>query len=357
MDVCNPFREGERLGPLTWSRFLVYHFHCELEDLNAQLPKPILPGEQFRFGITPPPADPAAFAPKVFEQAFYRGRNPDGAYVQEWKDKKKRFNIFVRVVARVPDSAPWLLQELGVLLEGKCPTIDFSDSVCRKTLDALGLSVLDPKCVQAWDEVAPESLVVAEQATLKWLSECPLPEVLALAYSLFHLAIWHHSHYDLRGRLAETCHQATRAFERSPVFTDDDGNIKIALRDHLFRAMHAVEEFGSRFLATGIPTSLPERLVLFKKTHRNAAAMQCLHVAGDWGWEQVFKALPPEFCPSGFIGPQEIEAAAAALSVAAEEMRLEMNGLVERRLQRYRDRPRIEEVQRTGRSSGQRAAG
>ncbi|APR13370.1 hypothetical protein [Xanthomonas citri] len=78
---------------------------CDVEWLNRTL---LLPCEGFTGAIY------EKLTPRVFEEIHYAGKNPDGTYWKEIKDKTKKFNLLERVCERVPASRAWLLRDLVI---------------------------------------------------------------------------------------------------------------------------------------------------------------------------------------------------------------------------------------------------
>lgn len=175
---------------MIWARYLEWRFGCnDLAPLNAQLLLPIAPHEVFRFGKSPCPTA-ESIAPKVFEQAYFRGRDPDGCYTGEIYERKVKFNLYERVLTRVPESKYWLLKELNHYFTGKAPSIDVSALVARRLLIELGVILIQGDFTEAWASIDASGVAAAEAITCNALVESVLPEYLALVFALLHISVW-----------------------------------------------------------------------------------------------------------------------------------------------------------------------
>ena len=185
--------EALQAGPMLWARFLKWHFGCDdLAPLNAQLLLPITPHEGFQFGKSPCPLT-KRYAPKVFEQAYRRGRNPDGSYTSEGEKGVPKFNLYERVLARVPESKYWLLKELNHYFTDRAPSIDVSARVVRKLTKELGVLLIEREFIEAWASIDAAGVAAAEANTFDALVENVLPEYLALVFASLHISVWQES--------------------------------------------------------------------------------------------------------------------------------------------------------------------
>ena len=336
--------DGNRLGPKIWARFLMRHFQCDLDELNAQLPLPIEQGELFHFGKNPAPL-PRRASPRLFQRSFELGSTPDGCYSQELYDDKARFNLYQRVVQRVPESAHWLLKDLAPFLEMNCPKIDFSAEVCDRLSAELGVMLIDDKCLQAWEQVDSRGLGQAEASTRAALVECPLPETLALLFALYHVAVWQGVRSgEPVGRLLEKgCLSAAQQFGESPVLTHDarEESLGFRLLLQLEGAVRCVRLHGGRSMLSRPNWNLiaiPSRLIMFEDCQRNRDAMRCLRAGGDFFWEELFEPSPTEFCPDGLLPTAaELSRAAAVLGDSANKLKIDLACRASMNLGGYRE--------------------
>ncbi|MDG2538732.1 hypothetical protein P5Y53_13740 [Dyella jiangningensis] len=186
----------QRIGPKLWARFLKRHFKCsDLAPLNAQLLFPVAPFEIFEFGENPLPL-PLRVAPKIFERSYDLGRSPDGLYTPEVhgpnvrSNQTLRYNLYQRVMQRVPESKYWLLKEIEPFLQGTLPPIDETTRLLNELLVDLGLVLVEGEAVAAWELLDSAGAQTAELASVHALSNAELPEYVALAFTLCHLCVW-----------------------------------------------------------------------------------------------------------------------------------------------------------------------
>lgn len=281
--------DAQRLGPRLWARFLKRHFACSrMAPLNAQLLLPVTPFEVFEFGENPAPL-PEKLAPKLFDRAYDLGRSPDGLYTPEIYDPDSKFNLYERVTQRVPESKYWLLKELDHFLRPDPPSIDASLQVLRGLLTDLKLVFPERFAVASWNRINEVSLANAERATFDALGKSPLPECLALTYSLGHLSVWRGAPptmNSLPDRLLRLGFDASRsfAFSLDSHEFDHGHEIGIALANSLSVSRRVIERYGARCMSfdnVGKPPDLARNLVLVPDTVANRKAILCLSEATE----------------------------------------------------------------------------
>ncbi|KRD79743.1 hypothetical protein [Lysobacter sp. Root983] len=184
----------DALGPMLWTRFLLHRLQCDLASLNAQLPQPVGLAEHKGFVLGVRPA-PDARISDMFGRIHALGKNPNGAYFTEPYSAGAKFNLFERVLLRVPESRYWLLEEAETYISGQ-PRVDDSASVVRTLLSGRSEVWLSAECVHAWSEHDLPGLSQAQEATLERLVAEASAEALTLLLSLLHLAVWHRAGED-----------------------------------------------------------------------------------------------------------------------------------------------------------------
>lgn len=240
------------IGPMVWAGYLLRRFQCDLDALNTQLPIPIESGEVFKFGINPRPL-PREDIPQLFQRFLYLGSNPDGNYTPEarysdcdleyedYKEKcvvnadgnsdekpqpkkKLQFNLFKRVIARVPESKYWLFNELKPYLSLDGPNIETSIKTFNDVMNDLGLELVGRRSLEKWDAVDPESFVKAQTISLLGVTQCDIPETLALLFSMHHLAVWQNVGVEGKAfviqKLGYAINNALASFVKSPIFSE-----------------------------------------------------------------------------------------------------------------------------------------
>lgn len=324
--------EGHRLGPKLWPRFLLWHFNChDLGVLNAQLPLPIEAGEKFVFGEIPKPILRRT-APKLLEQAYYLGRNPDGRYTPEFHDETVRFNLYERVVQRVPESRHWLLKDLAPFLAGDCPHIDSSADASARLLAELGVVFVREQSLQSWAEVDPAGLERAEMASFDALTVSTQPECLALLFVLSHQATWQQPETQVSEHLAKACWDGAQTFAHSFEIRgfEDGWSLGLRLMSRLESAKESIRKRGHRSLPTRPEWELlrvPSRLVVLPNTPTYNAAMDCLHAGSDWSWELLSPLAGAAIHPDP-TGDELLSAAIVLGDGAAEFNRMMMSRAV-----------------------------
>ncbi len=340
-----------RVGPKLWAHFLKRHFSCaSLEPLNAQLLWPPVPFETFEFGFFPEPLA-KRLTPKIFERAHDLGRNPDGFYTSEFHNPEIKFNLFERVVQRVPGSKYWLLREVAPFLRETPPSIDITADIARGLLDDLGLMVLERRCVAAWEHLSPESVARAENSTTNALFfHTRLPEYLALALSLTHLAVWNEppeQQPNLSSRMLQLCPIAAIHFGISLEENELDlnGIDYVLLQMGIERASNNLGRHGSRSMSVreGLePPALQRHIVLVPATEATQTAIHCLSKAANlqhkifdpWrdSWPDIAEALSAVRLNTNVIEPSE---AVSILSDAASKVPALFDARAHAAFQRY----------------------
>lgn len=306
------------IGPMLWSRFLLHRFECDLRALDCQLALPIIDDEgDFVFGVRPCPDNSVS---EMFGRTHTLGKNPDGAYFKEPNGSGNKFNLFQRVVARVPESRHWLLDEALPYFSGQ-PSIDESAKRASHFLLHGSMALLSPGCVHAWEEQDLEGVVATERLSLEGLSAQATPEALTLLLSLLHLAIWHFvpikrhaepTNLDLPDVLADACVRCATAIgqldwvRQSENGRDLADNLETAVRG----AIHWLRYHGHR--SPSMMQSLrsfPTRIVLVPDTHENQRRMSAMSRCSSVDW--------CELVPREHLTPQDWAEIKQALQVEA----------------------------------------
>lgn len=361
------------LGPRVWTSFLLRRFQCDLDALNTQLPMPITAGELFKFGVCPNPL-PREDVPQLFQRYLFLGSNPNGNYTSEarysdidelYEDeeilrqkvdqnseskirqkKKRQFNLYKRVIARIPESKYWLLEELEpYFYDSNCPHIDRSAAIFTDVSDDLNLQIVDWRCLEKWNAVDAESFKSAQNASLSGLVRCGLPETLALLFSMLHLAVWHNVGYEKKTSIIEmlsfSVRDAVSEFAQSPVFMDEingDEFASVAVAT-LVTSTQIIERVGMRSLTTlpfwCIP-NLPNQVIIVERSTECAAAMRVLHLTGEMWWDCCY----PEICESDYVKPGKADIA-HAITVLSQSANYVASGLQQRAIETLKKFDRV----------------
>jgi hypothetical protein len=318
--------DSMKFGPKIWTHYLLRRFQCDLDALNTQLPLPIDVGEVFRFGISPKPL-PRRGIPKYFDRIINLGTNPDGSYTLEPYEDDLRFNLYQRVVQRVPESKQWLLKDLANFFKSGCPDIDLSAAICNRFLNELNLVLADEQTLTTWERVDPDALEIAEQNSLNSLIITALPETLTTLLTLLHLAIWqdagNRNKSKVVNQLRLSCLQAINEFCDSPVFENVgcDTKIKNGISDALRIAIRNIERHGKRSMSQGPDWLLPQiqnRFVLYKRSDQTEAAECKL----QFGSEILSEKYLSELSKIGIEFPDDQQLKQAAIFLKQETIDL-----------------------------------
>jgi hypothetical protein len=323
-------------GPRIWTRYLLRRFQCELDALNCQLTKKIKPGEVFQFGIEPEPL-PRRTVEKLFDRPHNLGSNPDGRYVKEPYSEEK-FNLFERVVERIPASKYWLLQDWTHYFETACPHIDISIEIFTRLTEEMDICLVDSSAFQAWTEADPKGFEQAEAITTSSLVHCHVPEIISLLLSMLHVAAWKNiggRYYDkVIWSLHSMLYLAVRTFSKSPAFdySDDSWEIATQIPYLVQTAPQNIARSGARSEPKkrwDVP-DFPDKIIFVRRSDANAKAMRTLHAGGDqWCDGSILELLFPD---AKFPTSQELAEAAALLLQAVEDMQLHLKERAEANL-------------------------
>ncbi len=312
------------VGPMLWVRFLLHRFACDLRALDAQLPQPVRDGEsKFILGVSPPPD---FSIPEMFRRTFELGKNPDGAYFVEPGRSKVKFNLFQRVVARVPESKHWLLADAAPYFSDET-SVDQSAQNVSALLTERSMALLSAECVHAWREHDAKGIAAAERLSLHALATEATPEALTLLLSLLHLAVWHFlparqgdiANPDLIDALADSCTQCAsfighldwvQSSEQGP---DLAHRLDIAVQG----AVRWLRASGHRSRSPRQSLHrLPTNIVLVRDTAENQQRMRALSLRSSLYWFEPmldlddYAELPQDW--AAVKRALQLEAAAAA---------------------------------------------
>lgn len=300
---------SDPIGPMLWVRFLLHRLECDLERLSAQLPQPIEATEtKFELGVSPPP-DPSI--PDMFRRTYDLGKNPDGAYFNEPDGSGSKFNLFMRVVARIPESEPWLLTDAAPYFNGE-QSVDQSAKIATALLAKRSKTLLSAEAVHAWCEHDSEGIVSAECLSLDALAAEGTPEALTLLLSLLHLAVWHFTpvgrsditNPDLIDTLTDCCTQsATSLGQLEWLQRSEQGrNLAFRLYGVVSGATRWLRIYGHRSNSFDqMQRRFPTKIALVHDTTENQQLMRALSLRSSLYWfepmidQNDYQALPQDW--------------------------------------------------------------
>lgn len=285
------------VGPMLWVCYLMHRFNCEHQALSYQLAQPTEDGEAFVWARVPFPDESI---PDMFGRIYELGTNPDGAYFTEPNSPGKKFNLFSRVLERVPESRHWLLRQASGYFE-EAANVAESLALTRDLLSHSGWLLLSAECVHAWTEFDPVAAAAAGQQTLDKLSEMPRPEALLLLLALLHQAVWHFSTHtrnadlsnsSLIHTLSESCIGAAKSIGALEWVASHPAQPRLAhnLHNGVRAAVQHLCRHGQRelYFAAG-NTRFPTHIVLVADTDASRSCMRAMQAHSSlYGFEAMF---------------------------------------------------------------------
>lgn len=267
---------------MLWARYLCHRFSCDPRGLERQLCLPVLPGEAFVFGKWPVPNDSVG---DIFQGTYHRGKNPDGKYFTEPDIPDQKFNLFRRVLERVPQSEHWLLADASPYFSG-LPDIAKSTALSASLCKQLSVFMLDADEIAVWRQFDRLELGDAERISLGAVAALASPEALTLLLALTHLSVWHGRRVGkwsvvdnslLTDRLIQASVACSEVISDLPWLRDGDQGAKLsqALLVSVQCAVALLPRFGFRGVSElHEADNFPIHIVLLPDTHENRGRAQ-----------------------------------------------------------------------------------
>ena len=276
-------------GAMTWTRFLQKSQGGDVRWLNRTL---LLPTSD-HLGVLPD-----RLAPRVFEDIHEKGKNPDGAYWQEFNGSGGKFNLFERVCERVPKSRPWLLREfIAYVQPDPAPILDSRARILAYA-NQRGLHLLPGRVVAAVKHLNPVLYADLERRCTTALIKAATPSTLIFVIAYLHEMVWRRrSDVGAVQALADDAVDAFIASLSRREF-DDAGMLAQRLRRPLCDVVSNVVVWGDRAAPSKLAPSLedlPPLPFLVHKSQDMLDACACLHAAGEQWYERIGHSLPERY--------------------------------------------------------------
>jgi hypothetical protein len=268
----------------------------------------------------------------MFRRTYELGKNPDGAYFNEPDGSGQKFNLFQRVVARVPESQHWLLSEAVAYFSGE-PTIDQSAQNVAVMLKARTMALLSAESVHAWHEHDPEGLATAERLSLDALAVDASPEALTLLLGLLHMAVWHFfpdrrdgtSVAALIDKLEQCCRRSATSIGQLDWVRQSEGGASLAnrLEGAMESALLWLKRVGHRsHSGREMLQRFPTRIVLVHDSVENHQRMRALSLRSSiYGFEPMLDPEDYGTLSSDWAGVKNELQAEVAAAAADSSMR------------------------------------
>lgn len=251
-----------------------------------------------------PPTDrggvlPEPLAPRVFQEVYRAGKNPDGKYWKEFDGRGERFNLFERTCERVPASREWLLKDYLPYLKEDPPAISHSRAYLKHFLNSCGLIFIPSQAVCAIKYLRPKLYQYLRDHATVDLVDAATPSTTLFLIAYLHDVTWRsktrcdESHVrraeDAVIRLCESLIE--RGF-------DDASEIAAVIRGPLMDAVCSIRSWGDRSPVPRFVAELDDRPqipVVAKESQELRDACACLHAAGEQWYERTIVPLPPRY--------------------------------------------------------------
>ncbi|SYZ56278.1 hypothetical protein CPBF367_29690 [Xanthomonas arboricola pv. juglandis] len=286
LDCASGFRQ---IGAWVWARYLLKSLECDVEWLNRTL---LLPCEGFTGAIY------EGLTPRVFEEIHNAGKNPDGAYWKEIKDKTKKFNLLERVCERVPASRAWLLRDFNRYMQLDPPSLLDSREQLLVYTNSRGLLLVPGRVMAAVKHLDPALYADLEHRCTSALIKAATPSTLLFVIAFLHEVTWRrHRGTQAARELADNAVTAFSASMHERAF-EDGHRLGEQLRPYLQDVVANVSVWGERSAPSKLPRALGDLWVLpflVRKNQDMLDACACLHAAGEAWYERIDHPLPERY--------------------------------------------------------------
>ncbi|WP_334179883.1 hypothetical protein [Pseudoxanthomonas sp.] len=328
LNCASGFRQ---IGARVWTRYLLKALDCDVEWLNRTL---LLPCEGFTEVIY------EGLTPRVFEEIHHAGKNPDGAYWKEIKDKTKKFNLLERVCERVPASRAWLLRDFNHYTQADPPSLLKSREDILDYTNTRGLMLVPGRVMAAVEYLDPALYADLEHRCTSALIKAATPDTVLFVIAFLHEMTWRR-HWG-KDAAKELAYSAVAAYTASMHERDFEEGQQLAdqLHPHLHDAVANVSVWGDRCAPSKLPPALKDFSILpflVEKNQRMLDACACLHAAGEAWYERIDHPLPEcyshgavEATVEGLISYTPAQASIEAALVALRRGLLKTHGDISR---------------------------
>ncbi|MBZ2413812.1 hypothetical protein IPT12_15345 [Xanthomonas perforans] len=286
LNCASGFRQ---IGAWVWTRYLLKSLECDVEWLNRTL---LFPCEGFTGAIY------EGLTPRVFEEIHYAGKNPDGAYWKEIKDKTKKFNLLERVCERVPASRAWLLRDFNRYMQLDPPSLLDSREQLLAYTNSRGLLLVPGRVMAAVKHLDPELYADLEHRCTSALIKAATPSTLLFVIAFLHEVTWRrHRGTQAARELADNAVTAFSASMHERAF-EDGQRLGEQLRPYLQDAVANVSVWGDRSAPSKLLRALGDLWALpflMRKNQDMLDACACLHAAGEAWYERIDHPLPERY--------------------------------------------------------------
>ena len=254
---------------------------------------------QFSIGANTLGVVPAPLAPRVFQDIYALGKNPDGNYWKEYDGSGARFNLFERVCERVPASRPWLLKGFLPYQREDPPPIAHSRAHLSSFLTERKLMFLPRRAVSALEHLRPRLYQYVQKRAIRDLVGAATPSTLIFLMAFLHEVAWWAKGRpieDTARSVEDAVFQFCESLNKREF--DDAPEIAEGIKWPLHRAVASIKHWGDRSPPAGyslVLANLPPAPLLIEDTPELRDACACLHAAGEEFYECIGQPLPPRY--------------------------------------------------------------
>lgn len=285
----------QRMLPRIWALFLLHHFRCSLPELNRTLALLInLPTD------APPSlmdrALPRGFDPKLVDRALKFGRTPDNANFIEVFGTG-RYNLYERVSAALPESAPWLFRELLPYCRAPYPHLAQSTRLVDQCLARQGFRRMDASVIEGASALHKSAAELADDLLPCGPDSDPTNLVLLLA--LLHERQWDRFNNKSCENLFDLCMDVINRLLASEVFHWNEVARKYSadFQANFFEVFHNVLENGRHVHADLNLTageSIPKFVIAVRADDCTAALENCVRAGFEDEALHAWHSLPSD---------------------------------------------------------------
>lgn len=260
-----PIPPTERAFNQLWVVALTRHLGMDVRDLDAQLTMEPIDGQPFVAYANPAPW-PRRLAPRMFQQAYRDGRNPNH---RQWRDPitDAPFNLSARVDHHVLGASDWLLEGLrGYMSNDAFPSLSCCQTRRDTCLSRLQLARWPAEVGFLALRICPRDAIAVERMWCHFLSDTGHPLALQLLVSLLHERQYHYPNTPAVDRLREfATHGVARFLARDELnFCDKAKEIRDEVSLPLLQGVKRASTHGNRKRGLGdIDQGPPSPILVF----------------------------------------------------------------------------------------------